>query len=454
MGNHMLNSELYRDQFSTEEMRTVFSDENLVQKWIDVEVALAEVEADLGIIPKEAALEIKNKGNVNNFDLRRMKKGIDKTWHPLVPFIQEYERLCDNGMGQYLHWGVTTQDVMDTATILQVKEALAIIENDLTRNLFTLVELAEKHKRTVMAGRTHGQHALPITFGFKVAVWAAEVNRHLNRLQQLKPRVLTGNITGAVGTLASLGESGWEVQRRVLKKLNLHVPEISWHVARDRIADMTSFLGMVGATFGKIANEIIQLQKTEIAELAEPFEIGKVGSSTMPQKRNPMACEAVVACSRLLINQSSLGMDAMFQEHERDMGPWQAEWVFISEMFQLASSVTYHMGWILENLYVDEDAMIANLNKSNQLIMSEAVMMWLAEKIGRQKAHDLIYEISMEAYENKENLATMLKRNARIKSYLSDEQIDKLLNPIHYIGLAEKFIDNVVNEIRKNIENH
>jgi 3-carboxy-cis,cis-muconate cycloisomerase len=449
MGSHMINSKLFRDQFSTQEMRDIFSDENMVQKWIDVEVALALAEAELGLIPKEAAQEIQRKGDASLFNFEAIKKGIDHTWHPIVPFIREYKSLCDNGWGEYIHWGVTTQDIMDTGVVLQIREGLVVVERELKRIEGILCQMSEAHSSTVMAGRTHGQHALPITFGYKVAVWAAEIHRHLERLEQLKARVLTGNVSGAVGTFASLGDIGWDVQRRLMEILQLNVPEIAWHVSRDRIADVTTFLGMVGGTFGKIANEIIQLQKTEIAELEEPFQFGKVGSSTMPQKRNPMACEAVVAVSTLLRTQSSLGIEVMVQEHERDMGPWQAEWEFVPEMFQLSGAVLYHMGWILEKLHVRPDNMAQNLEKSNGLIMSEAVMMRLADKMGRQQAHDVVYEIAMEAFESDTPFAEKLKKNSEVIQVMTPEEIDHILNPYHYIGLSERFVKNVIRTIKE-----
>lgn len=447
MGSHMIESKLFKDQFSTNEMREVFSDENLVQKWIDVEVALATAESDLAIIPKEAANEIKNKGDVKFFNFDEMKDGIDFTWHPIVPFIRQYESLCDNGWGEYIHWGATTQDIMDTGAVLQIREGLLIVERDLRKIEKTLCKLAKKHAKTVMAGRTHGQHALPITFGYKVAVWAAEIHRHLIRIEQIKERVLCGNVSGAVGTLASLGEIGWEVQQKVMDNLKLDVPEIAWHVSRDRFADITTLLGMIGGTFGKIANEIIQLQKTEIAELEEPFQLGKIGSSTMPQKRNPMACEAVMALCTLLRNKSSLGIEVMVQEHERDMGPWQAEWEFIPSMFMFSSGVLYHIDWILEKLHVRPDNMIKNLDKSNGLIMSEAVMMRLADRIGRQKAHDVVYNIAMAAFESNTSLSEGLKNDPEISLILTPKDIDEIVDPTSYIGLSEKFVENVINVI-------
>ncbi|MGR9047598.1 adenylosuccinate lyase [Halobacillus faecis] len=444
----MTQSKLFKDQFSTKEMREIFSDENLLQKWIDVEVALAKAEGELGIIPKEAAVEIDRKGTVDLFDMDVIKKGIDDTWHPLISFIREYKTLCDKDYGEYVHWGATTQDIMDTGMVMQIREGLEIVERDLITVVSALVDLAEKHADTVMPGRTHGQHALPITFGYKVSIWAAELHRHLNRLRQLKERVFTGNVAGAVGTLASLDQKGKEVQEKLMQYLNLNIPETPWHVSRDRLADVTSLLSMIGGTFGKISNEIIQLQKTEISELEEPFHFGKVGSSTMPQKRNPMACETVYSLSSLLVGQSSLGFQVMIQEHERDMGPWQAEWEFIPEMFLLTSGILKHMTWISEGLIVKKENMLSNLEKSNELIMSEAVMMRLAEKTGRQAAHDLIYKIAMDSHTNNTPLSVNLKKDEKVSGMLSDEEIDELINPTSYIGLSQNYVEEVTKHIR------
>lgn len=444
MNSHIIDSSLFCDQFSTKEMREVFSDRNMVKKWIKVEVALAIVQSELGIIPKEAAIEIENKGQVELFDFEKIKQGIDFTWHPIVPFLREYKSHCKNDYGEYLHWGITTQDVMDTGIVLQIKEAIPIIERDLIEIRNILISKSKKHSNTVMAGRTHGQHALPITFGYKTAVWLSEINRHLDRLKEMKNRVLTGNIGGAVGTLASIGEKGLEMQKRVNEKLGLRNPDIAWHVSRDRFAEVTFFLGILGGTFGKIANEIIQLQKTEILEIEEPFVHGRIGSSTMPQKRNPMASEAIAGICRLLRTQSSLGIEAMVQEHERDMGPWQAEWEFIPEMFLLASSVLHHMKWILKDLHVYPENMLENLKKSDGLIMSESIMMSLGEKIGRQKAHDVVYELAMKAYSEKRPFKEVLLESDEITRYFSEEDIDSLLDPLSYTGLVNEFINNVI----------
>ncbi len=443
MGSHIIDSELFGDQYSSAEMRKVFSLESTLRGWIAVEVALAKAEAELGIIPEEAAREIERRGRVEHFDVAALKRGIDATWHPIVPFIRVYEALCEDGHGEYLHWGATTQDIIDTATVLQIRRALEIVERDLLDLVSILSRLAREHAGTLMPGRTHGQHALPITFGYKVAVWAAEVMRYLERLDQLRPRVLTGNLNGAVGTMAYLGEAGPRVQERAMEMLGLNAPEISWQVSRDRIAEVAHFLGMVGATFGKISKEIILLQKTEVAELEEPFATGKVGSSTMPQKRNPMTCEAVFAASTILKAQVGLGLDAMLQEHERDMGFWQVEWEFLPEMFMLAGGILHHMKGVLGGLQVREENMARNLQRSEGLIMAEAVMGKVAGKLGRQGAHEIVYEVAMRSFESGEGFGEALKNNEALRGVIEPSEIDELLNPSAYVGLCGHFVDAV-----------
>ena len=443
MGSHIIDSELFGDQYSSAEMREVFSLESNLRGWIAVEVALAKAEAEVGIIPEDAAQEIERRGRVEHFDVAALKRGIDATWHPIVPFIRAYEALCEDRHGEYLHWGATTQDIMDTGMVLQVKRALEIVERDLLDVVSILSRLARKHAGTLMPGRTHGQHALPITFGYKVAVWAAEVMRYLERLDQLRPRVLTGNLNGAVGTMAYLGEAGPRVQERAMEMLGLNAPEISWQVSRDRIAEVAHFLGMVGATFGKISKEIILLQKTEVAELEEPFATGKVGSSTMPQKRNPMTCEAVFAASTILKAQAGLGLDAMLQEHERDMGLWQVEWEFLPEMFMLAGGILRHMKGVLGGLQVREENMARNLERSEGLIMAEAVMGKIAGKLGRQGAHEIVYEVAMRSFESGERFGEALKNNEALRGVIEPSEIDELLDPSAYVGLCGHFVDAV-----------
>jgi adenylosuccinate lyase len=445
----MIHSSVFRDQFSTPDMRAVFSNSNLIQSWIRVEVALAEAQAELGVIPVEAAAEIKAKGISGLFDIPGIEQGIAETWHPLISFIRQYTELCEGDLGQFIHWGATTQDIMDTGLVLQVRQALDLLEPQLDAIIEGLCDLATQHSSTIMAGRTHGQHALPITFGYKVAIWIAELHRHRGRLEYLREHALVGNITGAVGSLASMGSSGIEIQRRALSKLALVEPEGSWHVARDRIVDLLSFLGQLGGTFGKIANEVIQLQKTEIAELEEPFERGNVGSSTMPQKRNPMACEAVCAAALMLRNHASLGFELMVQEHERDMAVWQAEWAVLPEACLLASGIVHHMKRILGQLRVHPEKMRKNLDISSGLILAESLMMALAPTMGRQKAHDVVYDAAMTSHESATSFTSVLANDDDINGTLGEKDVSELLNPESYTGMCEEFTANIVRMARR-----
>ncbi|GAW92810.1 adenylosuccinate lyase [Calderihabitans maritimus] len=444
MAAHMLDSILFADQFGTAEMRNIFDDENLIQKWLDVEVALAKAEAELGIIPKEAAEEIARKGKVAFLDLAEMKRQVEVTGHPIVPLIRVFRDACAGDAGEYIHWGATTQDIMDTAVILQLKEAYELIEKQLTEVHRAASLLAQKYRDVPMPGRTHGQHALPITFGYKVAIWVGEMGRHLERLRESRKRVLVGNFAGAVGTLASLGYQGLEVQRLMMKELGLEVPDVAWHVSRDRIAEFLCVVGLIASTLGKIANEIINLQKTELGEVEEPFVIGKVGSSTMPHKRNPMICENIVALTRIIRAQVPLALETAYhQEHERDMSSWQAEWEFLPEVCILLSAALKYSEHVLRNLTVYPAKMYENLNISGGLIMSEAVMLRLAREIGRQKAHDLIYQITMECFEKGIALVEGLCSHPVVGQLLSRDEVEHLLDPVNYTGLSAYFVDRI-----------
>jgi len=446
MPSNMIDSCLYKDLFGAEEMRQIFEDRYLVQKFLDVEAALAEVEGELGIIPHEAALEIKSKCRANDMNLEEIKKQIDFTWHPLTPIYREVRKKCRDNYGEYIHWGATTQDIMDTATVLQLKEAHQLITKDLEEIKNIVLKLAQKHKYTVMAGRTHGQHALPITFGMKAAIWASEVKRHLERLEESKKRLLVGNFCGAVGTLAALGEKGLKVQNLLMQKLELGVPLIAWQNARDAIAEFVCAQGLIAGTFGKIANEIINLQRTEIAELEEPFQMGKISSSTMPHKRNAHICEVVVALSKIVRNQAHLILEAMEQEHERDMRLYAIEWKCLPETCILTSGILKHMKFALDKLIVYPDNMERNLKVTRGLILSEAVMFKLAEKLGLQEAHEVVYEVSMRAFEQKLSLKEALLTNNRVRQYLTAEEIDALIDEKGYIGLAPYFVDKVLDD--------
>lgn len=446
MAAHVTESVFFRDIYGTDSMRSVFGDESLIQYWLDVEAALARVQAEMGIIPTAAAEEITRKAQASNLDFADMALEMERTSHPIVPLIRALQSICDGDTGQYIHWGATTQDITDTGAILQLKAAIDLIQNDLEALECALIDLARTHRDTVMPGRTHGQHALPITFGYKVAVWAAEVRRHLERIEQARSRILVGQFAGAVGTLASVSENGMEMQRRLLSELSLDSPTICWNTARDAIAEAMSLFGLITATIGKIANEIVNLQRTEIAELEEPFVMGKVGSSTMPHKRNPMICEAIVGVSRLVRNNIPAALEAMAHEHERDWAMIHMEWAFVPETCLYTAGALTQLNRVIKGIIVYPDRMASNLDMLKGLLLSEAVMLRLAETIGRQDAHDLVYLASMQAHERHLPLKEVLLKDRAVSKHLSPEELEDLLRPERYTGLAGEFVDRVAQE--------
>jgi adenylosuccinate lyase len=439
----LIDSPLFGDLASTAEMRAVWEDRAMVQGWLDVEAALARAEAALGIIPREHAEEIGRKARVELLDLGRMKRYLEEMRHPIMPLVRCLQEVCEPPAGESIHWGATTQDIMDTALVLQLQAAHAIVVRDLSRTRALLCDLARRHRQTLQAGRTHGQQALPITFGYKLAVWAAEVERHLTRLGQMVPRVFRGQLAGAVGTLASLGEPGLRVQELVCAELGLHVPDIAWHTARDGIAEAVCAFALVGGTLAKIANEVIELQRSEVAEVEEPFHHGKVGSSTMPHKRNPSMAEGVVATGRLLQAQVGPALQGLVSVHERDKRGNQAEQGFVPEACCLLSGMLAGVNRILGGLIVYPERMARNLGRLQGLLLSESVMLALGRKIGRQQAHEVVYEICMQAFEAERPLRDLLLADRRVSAHLGPAEVDALLDPARYTGLAAEFVDRV-----------
>ncbi|MFV0364585.1 MAG: adenylosuccinate lyase [Suipraeoptans sp.] len=444
MASFVIDSKLFKDQYGTKEMREVFSDEMLMQKWLDTWTALAQSEADLGVIPQSAATEIKEKAKWENIDFDEVREGFLKTSHPLMPQIRCFEKACSKESGGYIHWGATTQDIMDTAVVLQMKDAHAILVKQVQELLDLCLDKAKKYQNLTMAGRTHGQHALPITLGYKIAIWADEFGRHLERLETGKHRYLVGQLAGAAGTLASLGDDGIKVQKGMCELLGLEVPVTTWHVARDGFAEFSSVVSMIAGTVGKIANEFINLERTEIAEIEESFAMGKVGSSTMPHKRNPMVCENIVATVRIVQANAALSFGAMIQEHERDMTFWQTEWSYIPQICIMLDGAIDMMKVILNAMIVHEDKISENLFMTKGLIVSERIMLVLGRYLGRQDAHEVIYEGSMKAFEQNMPLVDILLEDERVTSKIEEDVIRDTINPMNYVGACAEFVDRAV----------
>jgi adenylosuccinate lyase len=448
MASGVFDDALLQHLWSTEELRAIFSDRNRVQKWYDFEVALALEQAELGIIPRAAAQEIAAKAKVENVDLAAIAAEIRRIKHPLVPALKAVEKLCRDGHGEYIHYGPTTQDVLDTGTMLQIRDAHAIYLRDLKAIGRALRDLAQAHRATPMAGRSHGVQALPITFGHKAAIWLSEMGRNYERLRGLEARMFVGGMVGAVGTQASYGPQAVELERRLMRRLGLGAADINWQPARDRFAEYVCVLAIIGQSLGKIANEIINLEHTEIGEVYEPFSEGKVGSSTMPHKRNPSSSEAAVGVSRALRYNAAFMLECMVVEHERDGSAWRGEWKALPESCLMAGGLLAMMKYVLSGLHVDAGRMRANLDLLGGFLLSERVMFVLSDKVGKQTAHDLVYEASMHGIEKGVSFEQALMHDPRVAKALKPEELRRALDPETYVGHAPGIVDRVLAETK------
>jgi 3-carboxy-cis,cis-muconate cycloisomerase len=440
-----IDSVVFRNLFATEAMRQVFSDENRVQKYLDFEAALARAQGRLGVIPQGAAAEIARHCHIREFDFAKLAAQTERIGYPVLPVVQQLVALCGDGLGEWCHWGATTQDVTDTATVLQIREALVLIEADIEAIAGSLAGLARKHRDTPMAGRSNLQQAVPITFGYKMATLLAAFDRHRQRLKELRARVLVGEFGGAAGTLASLGGRGLDVQAELMQELKLGVPAIAWHTVRDCIAEVGCFLGLVAGSCGKFAFDTKLLMQTEVAEVYEPFHQGRGSSSTMPQKRNPISSVYITALNSVVRQQVAALLDAMVEDHERATGPWEIEWIVLPEIFCLTAGALAQTRFVLDGLQVDEKKMRANLDLTRGLIVSEAVMMELGRHLGRQYAHDLVYDICRQVVATGRPLVDLLAENKDVTKHLDRAGLARLCDPANYLGEAGAMVDRVLN---------
>ncbi len=436
MPSIVITSGLFGDMFGRSDMRDLFSDHAYIQRCLDVEAALARSQARLGMIPEEAAREITRVADVSRVDWPRLADRTQVVGYPILPLVEQIADWADDGLGQYCHWGATTQDIMDTADVLQIRDGLTLVESDLDQIATALADLSERHAETVMAGRTHLQHALPVTFGYKAAGWLSAIDRHRTRLDQLRTRVLTGQFAGAVGTLASLGADGLKVQHVLMEELGLATPDMTWHTIRDSFVEATGFLALVAGSIGKIGYDIMLMMQTEVGEVFEPFAPGRGSSSTMPQKRNPIASELMLAAAKIVREQHSAMLDAMVQDHERATGQWHVEWQALPHAFIAASGGLRAARETLGALDVRPKAMRANLDRTGGLIVAEAVMMGLAPELGRQRAHDVVQECCRETLAGNGTFLEALCAHAEIAAIMDREQLGRLIDPANYVGAA------------------
>lgn len=440
----VIDSNIFGNIFGTEAMRRVWSDENRTRKYLDIEAALARVQARLGIIPEQAAAEIERNCKLEKIDLQKLRTQTERIGYPVLGVVQQLVELCADGLGEWCHWGATTQDITDTATVLQIREALELIESDLKAVSDFMALLARKHRDTPMIGRSNLQQAVPVTFGYKMAGLLSAIERHRARLAELRPRVLMGEFAGAAGTLASLEKGALETQAGLMKELGLAQPVIAWHTIRDTIAEVGCFLGLVTGTLGKLAMDVKLMMQTEVGEVYEPFAHGRGSSSTMPQKRNPISSCYIHACAGMVRQQVAALLDAMVADHERSTGPWEIEWIALPEAFVLTAGALNQAKFVVAGLEVDAKRMQANLALTNGLVVSEAVMMGLAPYLGREHAHDLVYDLCREAIRRDRPLLQLLAENPEISKHVDRAKLAELCDPANYLGLSGVMVDRVL----------
>jgi adenylosuccinate lyase len=436
-------------------MRRVFEEENRVQKMLDVEAALAWAHAEVGNIPRKDAERIVAAASLRHVKLERIKEIEREIKHDVMALVRALAEACGPS-GAYVHLGATSYDIVDTANALQLKEALELIEKRLNDFEKVLMEKALRYKETLMMGRTHGQHALPITLGFKFAVWMREISRHIQRLRQCRERVVAGKMSGAVGTQAGFGENAMRIQELVMERLDIKAADISTQIVqRDRHAELICLLALIASSLENFATEIRELQRPEIGELAEPFEAEKqVGSSTMPHKRNPETCERICGLARVVRSLVTPALENVVTWHERDLTQSSAERFIIPEACILVDYMLFLMTNIVANLYVNEERMRQNIELTQGRAMSEAVMIALTKKgVSRQEAHELLRKLTIKSEMEKRPFREVLLEDKFVGKKLSEKEIDEALNPRNYLGTALKQVELMVEKTKQERKN-
>lgn len=455
------DSQIYGNVFSTPQISSIWSDRNRTLQYLNFEAALARAQAKLGIIPQKACDEIVKHCKIEALDFDELKKQTELIGYPVLPVVQELVKKINKveaGLGEWIHWGTTTQDVTDTATVLQLRDTLALVEKALDAIISALVELCEKHKATPMAARSNLQQAVPMSFGFKMARLLATFKRHRERLLELRPRLLVLEFSGAAGTLATITEEtshdppppsdiplALRCQRLLAEELRLGVPEIAWHTERDNFAEVSNFLALLMATCAKFATDLKLMMQLEVGEAREPYVPHRGSSSTMPQKRNPIASAYICSMASSVRTMANGMTEAIVADHERSTGPWEIEWIMLPQICALSHACLTHTHYLLADLEVDEEGMKRNLALSKGAIVSEAVMMGLGKTMGRQRAHDLVYELCRKAQVEDKSLVELLKESEEIKrAGLPEDELEKLCDPENYLGLSEIMVEMVL----------
>jgi 3-carboxy-cis,cis-muconate cycloisomerase len=430
--------------FSTPAMSAVFSRQAHVRCLLEFEGALARAETRVGIIPEQAADAITEKCKAEFFDVAALYQEAVLAGTPAIPLVRMLTALVEGEAQKYVHWGATSQDAVDTALMLQMKEGIELLLTGLHKICISCANLAEHHRHTLMVSRTLLQQALPITFGLKAARWLALATRQLQALLAQRKLSLAVQLGGAAGTLASLGNNGLQVIEFLASELRLPAPDLPWHTERDRVAEIATTLGIIAGAMSKIAEDIVLLAQTEVGEVSEGTAPGKGGSSAMPQKRNPVDATMALASARLAIGAVPVMLSAMTQEHERAVGGWQAEWEAIPNLFCYTAAAVERVKSAIANLQVKPDRMKANLALTHGLIMSESLTMALARHMGRPEAYRLVQEACNRVIEGKEDLYQVVIKNEQIRAVLSPTEVEQALDPRNYLGSTNAFIDHAI----------
>jgi adenylosuccinate lyase len=449
MPSHPIDYDLNPSVYSTPEMALVFDEKTRYQRWLDFEAALAEVQGELGIIPHEAADEIRRKAKFECLDLETLRDAFKKSRNSLLPVVKSLRNACEEEHGEYVHYGVTTQDVLDTAEVLELMEALAITYRDLRTLEKICLDLARTHRSTPVVARTHGQQALPTTLGLKLVIWGTEIRRHIDRLQNIAPRMAVGQMGGAVGTMAALGPRAMEIAERTLKRLGLTHSKVPWHTSRDNVGELAGIFSLLSATLAKMANEIFQLQKTEIGELSEAVPGKAASSTTMPHKKNPVLCQRVVVLARHVRYLTGAIVESMVHEHERDPRSLWAEWLAVPQLCIYTGAALNSMLTVMSTLELYPDRMLENLHLQGGPVTSEWLVFRLSPEIGKMKSLDKIHELANRAKKAGTSLKDAVMKDAEIGPLLTLEDLSFMDHPEKYTGHATEIVDHALAEIEE-----
>lgn len=444
---HITDSRFYGNRYGTPASRAIFCDVCRHQRWLDIEAALALSQAELGIIPMRAAEDIAASARIELIDLDAVQAEIERSGHSLVGLLRVFRDACPGESGQYIHFGATTQDIQDTGQTLEMRDVLDELTAVLDVIIARLADLAEQHAGTVCLGRTHAQPALPIGFGVKVASWLDELLRHAERIRVMRPRVLVAELFGGAGTMAGFGDLGPELLGRFADRLGLGAPTIGWHVARDRVAEYCGVVAMVAGSLGRIADEVRTLSRPEFGEVEEAWQPGKVGSSTMPHKRNPEGCEQVVVMARLASQSAATALTAMIGDHERDARSLRLEWVCVPDVSSYTLCAAQIIKDVLAGLIVHADRALANVTRVAEQIASERLMFVLAGSLGKERAHAYVYELTQRARSNGGSVRGLLASAGDLD--IDGATLDAVFDPATYLGVSATLTGRVVSDARR-----